>query len=143
MSIHASVVSRAAAAALLCAAGCLGDSRAEPEYDGPIAETSSPLVERAAPSQRYSLVSRLFKDLDVKVVRVHNFGCFNGWTYTEDYQLSYPVCIAPLPGHCTDTYRVVHKCVDGAFQVISNTLVSHVCDYSYDGTSCDPIELPY
>jgi hypothetical protein len=96
----------------------------------------------AAPSQSYTLTSRLWKDLQVVVTRTHQFTCFPGWTYTEDYQLRYPVCVRPLPAHCTDTYRITHRCVDGAFRVVSNVLVSHVCDYDYDGRSCGPIEWP-
>jgi len=120
-------------------AACLAEP--EPDDGGEPADVAT--ASQAATGPRYTITSKLFKDLRVSVATAHAFACFNGWTYTTEYQLSYPVCVAPLPGHCTDTYRVVHKCIDGAFQGVSNTLVSHVCDYDYDGSSCEPIELPY
>ena len=119
----------------LLATACVAD-----ETDDVAVDTAAATA--LAPTQSYTLTSRLWKDLQVVVARSHQFTCFNGWTYTEDYQLRYPVCVPPLPAHCTDTYRITHRCVDGAFRVVSNVLVSHVCNYDYDGRSCGPIEWP-
>lgn len=125
------------AVALVAVTSCVEEPIGEPVIE------DTTLLASSWPTQRYTIRSRLWKDLDVAVTRVHRFTCVEGWTYTEDYQLRYPVCVAPLPGHCVDAYRITHRCIDGAFQVVSNVLVSHVCDYDYDGSSCDPIELPY
>jgi hypothetical protein len=80
------------------------------------------------------------KDLQVVGTPTYRFACLPGWTYSEHYQLRYPVCVPPLRAHCTDPYRVTHRCDNCAFRVISNVLVSHVCDY--DGRSCGPLDWP-
>src|SRR5690349_12842638 len=87
--------------------GCAADETDETDPSTIEAELS------ATSTQTYAITSRLFKDLQVVVARTHAFTCIPGWTYTEDYQLHYPVCVAPLPAHCTDTYRITHRCVDG------------------------------
>ncbi|MEM7158521.1 MAG: hypothetical protein AAF799_37120 [Myxococcota bacterium] len=81
---------------------------------------------------------KAIENLEIAVVagRTFNFECFEGMQIQSEYTLTYPICIPPLPGFCTDTYQLIEECIDGQFEPVSNDLIEHECDYSYSGATC-------
>jgi len=77
--------------------------------------------------------------VEAKVAVVSSFECLEGFRFTTETELSWPLCLGTLPATCSQTVFETFECRSGQLEMVHTWTSDPDCGYDADGSVCEEV----